>query len=526
MCFPSWLKFKPSKMKHYLKPLFPTFLLLFFASCDYLDDYYGGGDGDDSDDDDAVTEVDFSYSSTLQVGGDESAEISAFDPKTNKLFIVNVADSEISVFDISDLDSPIRLMSIPVSAGAPNSVAVNKGRLAVAIEADNKQADGRIEVYDTDDQMLEDTFQVGALPDMVTFSPDGKYLVAACEGEPNDDYTVDPKGAVAIIKLPSKQVRILEFDKFNADEEALEQAGFRVFGPNANLAMDVEPEYVAISDDSKYAWVTLQENNGVARVNLRNRRIEAILPLGYKDYSLPGNEIDPSDEDGKQELRSVPAFGTYHPDAIAYYKVNGTDYIVTANEGDAREYEGNPGFVEEDRIKDVVLDPMVFPDFATLQEDENLGRLKLTLVQGDTDGDGDYDELYTFGARSFSIWTGTGELVYDSGNDIASRTLDLTPAAFNGGDGRSDDKGAEPETVTIHEIAGKQILFVGLERNNQVMVYDISSPSAPEFLEILERDGDVGPEGLIVIDADDSPTGKDILVVANEVSGTISFYEN
>ena len=281
-----------------------------------------------------------------------------------------------------------------------------------------------------------------------------------------------------------------------------------------------------VSDDSRTAWVTLQENNGVAVVDLETKQITAIVPLGYKDYSLPGNEIDPSDRDGLQALRNVPVYGTYQPDAIAYYNVNGMDYVVTANEGDAREYEGDPGFVEEDRIKDVVLDPTVFPNFEALQEDANIGRLKLTLVQGDIDNDGDYDELYSYGARSFTIWSGDGQLVYDSGNDIAARTLELTPDAFNGGDGRSDDKGAEPEAVTIQEIGGKQIMFLGLERNNQIMVYDISNPSYPEFLQILYNDGDVGPEGVLAIDAEDSPTSKELLVVSNEVSGTVTFYEN
>ncbi|MDC6365667.1 MULTISPECIES: choice-of-anchor I family protein [Flavobacteriaceae] len=514
-------------MKNYLKLVVPTILLFTFFSCDKLDDYYGGGSDDDhSDDDGQMVEVDFSFHSTLQVGGDGASEISAFDPSTNKLFVVNVESNEISVFDISDLSNPVRLSSIVIGSGSPNSVDVSNCKLAVAVEAEDKQSNGYIQVYDTKDHTLKDSYMVGALPDMVAFSPNGKYIVSANEGEPNDDYTVDPKGSIAIIKVAAKQTTILDFESFNADEAALEAQGFRVFGPNATLAMDVEPEYVAISDNSKTAWVTLQENNGVAKVNLRNNKIEAILPLGYKDYSLPGNEIDPSDRDDKKELRSVPAFGTYHPDAIAYYKVNGMDYIVTANEGDAREYEGDPGFVEEDRVKDVVLDPTVFPDWETLQEDENLGRLKLTLTQGDIDNDGDYDEIYSFGARSFSIWSGNGQLVYDSGNDIATKTLELTPAAFNGDDGRSDDKGAEPEAVTIHEIGGKQILFLGLERNNQVMIYDISDPYAPEFIEILENSGDVGPEGLLIIDAEDSPTGKDLLVVSNEVSGTVTFYEN
>ncbi len=511
-------------MKKLATPLFCSLLLVFFYSCNHIDDFLGHGD---SGDDDEMAMVNFSYHSTLQVGGDGAAEISDFDPETQRLFVINAETDDVSVYDLTNLDNPVQLASLQCDIGdAPNSVAVSHGLVAVAVQAAVKQDNGYVLLFDTETLEFLWSIEVGALPDMVTFTPNGEYLVVANEGEPNDDYTNDPKGMVSIISVYGQECHHLDFEAFNAQEEALEAKGFRVFGPGATLAMDVEPEYVAVSDDSKTAWVTLQENNGVAVVNLQTKMIEAIVPLGYKDYSLPGNEIDPSDKDDKKELRSVPVYGTYHPDAIAYYKVNGMDYVITANEGDAREYEGDPGFVEEDRIKDVVLDPTVFPDFETLQANENLGRLKITLTKGDTDGDGDFDELYSFGARSFTIWSGQGQLVYDSGNDIAVKTLDLTPGAFNGDDGRSDDKGAEPEAVIVAEIGGKQIMFLGLERNNQTMVYDVTNPSAPEFIQILSTDGDVGPEGLLVIAAEDSPTGKELLVVSNEVSGTVTFYEN
>ncbi|NCO64771.1 MAG: alkaline phosphatase, partial [Flavobacteriales bacterium] len=168
----------------------------------------------------------------------------------------------------------------------------------------------------------------------------------------------------------------------------------------------------------------------------------------------------------------------------------------------------------------------IFPNFVELQKKENLGRLKITSTLGDVDNDGDYDKLYSFGARSFSVWTGNGQLVFDSGNDIATQTLALTPDRFNDDDGRSDDKGAEPESVEILKIKDKYILFVGLERNDQILVYDISNPTSPVFLNILSNSGDEAPEGLLAIPAKESPTGKDLLVVSNEDSGTVSFYEN
>lgn len=466
----------------------------------------------------------FKTSVTINGGGEGKSEISAYDKSTGKLFIVNVEDDEISVLNMSDLGNLVQETSIALPVGAPNSVAVSKGRLAVAQEAETKQDPGTILVYDTATNSLLSSYVVGSLPDMVTFSPNGRYIVSANEGEPNDDYTVDPEGTISIIDLEMGTVNTLDFNAFNSQESLLKDGGFRVFGPGANLAKDVEPEYVAISDNSNYAWVTLQENNGVAKVNLETKTIEAIYPLGFKDYSLPGNEIDPSDKDGGAYLNNWPVFGMYQPDAIDYVKINGMDLVITANEGDARDYDG---FSEEIRAEDIALDADMFPVSNDYLNKEKLGRLKITNTLGNLDDDPQYEALYNYGARSFTIWTGDGQMVYDSGSDIAQKTLDLTPQWFNGGDGRSDDKGAEPESIEILKVAGnKYILFVGLERNNQVMVYDITNPYAPEFLDILSHSGDVGPEGVLAISDKDSPSGKDLLVVSNEVSGTVTIYEN
>lgn len=489
-------------------------------SCDQLDDFGGGGsNGDDN------LDINFEVRTTIQVGGEGASEITAYDAINQKLFVVNVESNELSIFNISDIDAPIQMPSIELSSyGVPNSVAISKSLLAVAVEAPVKQDPGFVLVFNTKTQTLLNSYTVGPLPDMVTFSPNGKYIVVANEGEPNDDYTVDPKGSVGIINVYTGQIDVLEFDSFNNQETILEENGFRVFGPGADLATDVEPEYITISKDSKTAWVSLQENNGLARVNLQSKQIEAIYPLGYKDYSLAGNEIDASDKDDKKELLNWPVFGMYQPDAIEYVKIKGSEYIITANEGDARDYVG---FSEERRGDDLTLDEIVFPDASTLLAEENLGRIKVTTTLGDTDHDGDYDEIYSYGGRSFSVWSTNGQLLYDSGNEIAKVTLDLTPDRFNDGDKRSDDKGAEPESVEVLNIKNKKwILFVGLERTDQILVYDITNPLSPSFIQILSNPGDEAPEGVLAIQAKQSPTRKDLLVVSNEDSGTVTIYEN
>ncbi|MDG1730693.1 MAG: choice-of-anchor I family protein [Algibacter sp.] len=471
------------------------------------------------------TEVNFQYKTTINIGGEGASEISAYDAITKKLFTVNVESNQISVNNISNLDATVLEEPIDLSAfGAPNSVAIYDGKLAVAVEADPKQNPGKILVYNTSDNTLLNQYTVGALPDMVTFSKDGKLIISANEGEPNDDYTVDPEGSISVIDLSDDSVTTLDFTSFNSQESSLEAQGFRVFGPEATLAQDVEPEYITVSEDSNTAWVSLQENNGIAKVNLITKTIEAIYPLGYKDYNITGNEIDASDEDGVTALKNWPVLGMYQPDAITSANIGGIEYIFSANEGDSRDYDG---FSEEERVDDLTLDETVYPFVNDFQNEINLGRLKTTLTLGDADNDGDVDQIYSFGARSFSVWSGNGNLLYDSGNSIAKETLAETPSRFNDGDKRSDDKGAEPEAVEILNIGNERyILFVGLERNDQVMVYDVTNPTAPKYMAILSHTGDEAPEGLFVIPAIDSPNGKDLLVVSYEDSGTVSFYEN
>lgn len=471
------------------------------------------------------TEVNFQYKATINVGGAGASEISAYDPSTKKIFIVNVESQQLSVFDISDLNNPKQETPIALSTyGSPNSVAVFDGKLAVAVEAITKQNAGKILLYDTKNNSLLNEFTVGALPDMVTFSKDGKLLISANEGEPNDEYTVDPDGSISIIDIAKNIVTTLDFAAFENQKAALISKGFRIFGKNASFAQDIEPEYVTVSEDSKTAWVSLQENNGIAKVNLVSKTIEAIYPLGFKDFNIPGNELDASDKDDVKELKNWPIKGIYMPDGITSVSMNGTNYIISANEGDSRDYKG---FSEEERIGKLTLDPQKFPASFDYQNNKNLGRLKITTTMGDTDNDGDYDELYTYGARSFSVWSGSGNLIYDSGNSIAKETLALTLPIFNDNDGRSDDKGGEPESVEILNLNNQRyILFVGLERNDQVLMYDITNPASPIFLNILSHSGDEAPEGLLVIKASESPTGKDLLVVSNEDSGTVSFYEN
>lgn len=480
-----------------------------------------GADGKDAEIIKPISQLSFSKIGSFTNGDDEAyAEISAFDPITKKLFIANSEENEVSVLDLTDATNPVKLSSITLTAN-PNSVAVHNGVLAVAVENDDKQANGTIETYNTDTQASVQSYTTGALPDMVTFSPDGKYLISANEGEPNDDYDVDPEGSITIVEIATGVVTQVAFT-------GLTNPGndFRVFGPGATLEQDVEPEYIAVSEDSKTAFISLQENNGMAIVDLDSKTITKIVGLGTKNYNIAGNEIDASDRDGiSGNLKNWNVLSFYMPDAIDYFTTNGNGYIVSANEGDSRDYDG---YSEEERVKDLDLDTDAYPNADELQEDENIGRLKITTANG-KNSDGKYDQIYGYGARSFSIWNTDGERVYDSGSEISRRTLALAPYAFNQDegevDGRSDDKGAEPEAVKTLKIGDETMLFVGLERASGILVYNVTNPLNPEFITWLYDGDDIAPEGLTVVDKADSPTGNYLMISTNEVSSTVAIYE-
>lgn len=919
---------------------------------------------------------------TYQAGGAGSAEIVAYDAASRRLFVVNAATSTVDILNVRDPRSPVKVATIDTAKfGSPNSVAVHDGLVAVAIESKPKTEVGRVALYDVKGNLLA-AVRVGSLPDMVTFTPDGKYVLVANEGEPSGYGAgeVDPEGSVSILRVPKNltqvrklrdsDVRTAGFRQFNGKETELRAQGIRIYGPGANAAQDFEPEYIAVSEDSRRAYVTLQENNAIAEIDIEQARVVKLRPLGFKDYSatpqvtatyewkqrpsigttaagqtlrlggfsglayegvtgdgklrfithtdrgpngeptdirrpfllpkfnprvvrftldpangkfelteqialraqdgrllsgvsntalstdtnqpyndeipvdlrdqvlpldplggdfegivvaadgsfwmadeyrpsiyhfsksgrlierlipagthaaagvptpapgvagkfgaeaLPaviaqrrqnrgfeaiaiqdgklyawvqsplrnpatlGNstlnamqnvrvvEFDPgtratrqflyvmdntpatgpddtradkigdavavpgggflvlerdddsvakdaletidkkvyamslegatdisavgsfvvggvtksvdqmtadelaavgvvpaskrlhvdlaqagyagvekveglalldsgqlalindndfgvagividnttgrftlapgyvpeevvlgivnvpgldaSDRDERIDIRSWPVFGMYQPDAIAAFTAGRgaarARYLITANEGDARDW---PGFAEEARVGSLSLDPTAFPDAADLQRNANLGRLNVTKSLGDVDGDGDYDALYTLGGRSFSIWGLDGSLVFDSGSDFERIIAARNPEYFNASnddrafDSRSDNKGPEPEAVTVGTVGERTYAFIGLERMSGIMIYDVTQPRSPVFVDYVNnRDfsvepataaaaRDLGPEGVIFIDAKDSPTRAPLLVVANEVSGTVTLY--
>lgn len=475
------------------------------------------------------------------------AEIAAYDPKTKHVFITNGQSNALDIIKISSAGKFEFVVSIDLSAfgDGPNSVAVGNDLVALTVDGtqntDGTYNEGKVVFFDAYGNLKRQII-VGHIPDMVTFTPNGKYAIIANEAEPNADYTFDPEGSISIIDANDFSVRTADFRNFNENIHP----DVRIFGPGATVAQDLEPEYIGVSHNSQTAFVSLQENNAMAVVDLKSATVTDIYPLGTKDFSLEKNAFDASNKDGGINMQSWPVKGFYMPDAIATYKFRDQTLIVSANEGDARDYNG---FSEEARVKDLNLDPLAFPNASELQKEENLGRLKITTANGDANKDGLYEEIYAYGARSFSIWNEKGKLIYDSKDDFERILADILPEHFNSTndegmsfDNRSDDKGPEPEGLTLGRIGEKTYAFIGLERIGGVMVYDITNPYRPvyksyinnrnfdvEFDEDNQTDflkaGDLGPEGLLFIQAKSSSTGTDLLLVANEVSGTTSLFE-
>ena len=456
--------------------------------------------------------------------GEAQAEIAAFHARSKRVFATNPEANRLDIYDFADPTAPTLIESVDLApfGGGPNSVAVSKrGVVAVAVEADDKTDPGTVEFLDTAGERLCGV-AVGALPDMLTFTDSERALLVANEGEPSDDGLADPEGSVSVLDLgrgPCRaRVRTAGFDRTPLLN------GPRIVTAGNTPSKDFEPEYIATAGG--LAWVTIQEANAIGLLDIDRARFLYVRGLGYKDHGRAENALDPNDRDGPL-LGSFPnVFGMYQPDAIAAYSSRRGIHLVTANEGDARE---NDVTEEESRVSDLMLDPAAFPGGAGA-----LARLNVTTTQGDTDGDGDYDELYAFGARSMSVLDRFGRVRFDTGSELERFVRDQDPTTFNANhslvpqvDNRSDNKGPEPEAVAVGEVRGTTYAFLGAERQGGIFAYDLDARPGQALLAgyVNTRPDDRGPEGALFIEKRDSPTRKPLLLVTNEVTGTIAAFE-
>lgn len=438
----------------------------------------------------------WTYSHALTGAAGQTSEIAAFDSVTNSLWVAGVAG-----VDVLDATNGSLIQHIDTTMfGSINSVAINNGVAAFAIESStDRTAPGVIKFFDTGTRALSagvNSVTVGALPDMLTFTPDGTRLLVANEATPTaySDVTLDPVGSVSIIDMNSRAVIA------TAGFAGVTQTGSFL---RTNTGMDFEPEYITVNAAGTKAYVSLQEANGMAVLDLNTNTFSSVIGLGVKDFSAAGNSIDPTDRDyvsgssgpTKQELRSAAVKGLYQPDGMAAYEADGETFIVMANEGDTREDDGDKA-----RASTLSGTPT------------DLKRLNISTT------DSTAGNLVTFGARSFSIRDKDGNVVFDSGNQLDAKAIEL--GIYD--DTRSDDKGVEPEGVELMTIGDKTYAFIGLERTTKsaVAIYDVTDPANASFMDMIVTDGDIAPEGMEGF----IMGGMHYLAIANEVSGTTTVY--
>jgi 5'-nucleotidase len=471
---------------------------------------------------------------TKKEGG---SEILAYDKTSGKIFVTNGDANQIDILSLDKTTKKLsKVSSIDLSSYGTgvNSVAVKANHVAVAVEngdkiVGKKQLKGKIVIFDTNGKYIKD-ITVGYLPDAVTFNEDGSKIVVSNEGEPNGKYSVDPIGSVGIITVATGKYTDINFSNATLTD-AKDGTKVRLGKtPSNDQAKDLEPEYATVVNG--YAYVTLQENNAIAKVDINNEKLVYVKSLGTKSYEVSSNNTIDIEEDGIISMKSFDAlFALYQPDTIASYVIDGKTYLVTANEGDGREYEykengeKKTSFIDEAKIKKLKLDEKIAKTF------EKDNDLKVMTDLGDIDGDGDYDKLYTYGGRSFSIWDENGDLVWDSKDEISKLVAKYEPELFNQDEGekdkRSGNKGAEPEALTVGKVNGKTFAFVGLERQSSIVVYNITNPSSPKFTNYIKLDEKkhVSPEGMQFVPASESITGNALLLIASEMSGSTLIYE-
>ncbi len=477
------------------------------------------------------------------------AEIVKYNKDNGKLYLVNGSTQPASL-EIVSLgadgsllkDKQINVEDLASTGGFLygdlTSVDINTKtkQVVVAVQEQDHAKAGKVLVLDYDGGLIR-SYETGIQPDMVKYTSDGRYILTADEGEPRTETAPDPEGSITIIDTLSGEVSQLKFDDPSIIDDQVHIRGLveadgqiRSTGIKDDAIRDLEPEYIALSEDELTAYVALQENNAIAVVDIASKQIQSVRGLGYKDFNQPENQLDLL-KDGEIKFENVPFYGMYMPDGIATYSVNGQQYILSANEGDATGWDDRSNESDIGKMKSN-LDP-------SSPAAQFLAGKGTTYDKVEVASDMGNEGLYLYGGRSFSIWNAANlSQMYDSGSDFEKITAERLPNHFNASndktdlDSRSAKKGPEPEYVAVGKVGQKTLAFVGLERIGGVMTYDVTNPSDPTFLNYINTrdfnggiESDSGPEGLDFIPAADSKTGRPLLLVANEVSGTVALLE-
>ena len=440
--------------------------------------------------------------------------------------VIGSKQSYLITLQENSIDETKLTYDLPEADKAESDISPDGTKLAAAVQHADYATAGIVAVFDCkDDGSLENPqyFTVGVQPDMVTFA-NNDTILSADEGEPRNGFgtdTQDPKGSVSVISLTGKTSQQVYFNGFTAEELTAKNILIgKVNGEILSPEADLEPEYIAVSSDDKTAYVSLQEANAVAVLNIAEKKFTGIYSVGFEDYSqVP---VDKNSKDTQYEAKIyADIVGARMPDGIALYENAGKTYLVTANEGDSRVWAEKTPNEYSNETKDATI---------TGKKITFLDPEKCAGLPNDKE-----NEKVLYGGRSFTIFEvnadGLNE-VYDSKDDFERITAEYIPDHFNCSndnidkDDRSGKKGPEPENVTIGTVNGKTYAFIAIERIGGIMVYDITDPAKAEFVNYInsrefasEIQGDVSPEGLCFVE---NQNGKITYTSAKQSVATVS----
>lgn len=464
--------------------------------------------------------------------GETGAEYAAFDGDSKLLYVVGRSEGVVRL-DLEDPSHPRVAGILPVKGA--NCVAIADGVVAVAADPFGGSRPGLIHLFTSDNGQRISTVEVGYGPDMCVFTPDGRHLVVACEGEMDADH--DHPGSIVLIECPPggepRLDKKIDFHSFDSRKDELVRDGVYFALDDRPVSQQFEPEFITVDPSGATAWVGLQENNAIATIDLRSGRIVHIQGLGYQEFDRDGCAIDADSSDGRIRPIALPIKGLFQPDGILMWENAGRRFIATANEGDPRKHETSS--LEE--LANSRL-PASKAARSLVEAKPGLARLEVASVGIPERLE---DEIVVLGGRSVSIWevreSGRLDRIWDSGSSFEQmlpasivRTAADPADTESQLDTRSRKRGPEPEGLAMGIVEGRHLLFVSLERASGVAIIDVTRPDHPEITGLFnarERIGeetvdllDIGPEGLLFVPADQNVTGEPLLVICNEISGT------
>jgi len=477
---------------------------------------------------------------TPDAAGDMEGDVQ-YNRDNQKAYVANGKEGILSVFPMQEDGTLGKEQKINVKTMIPGftygdmmgiDIDTVHDRIAVSLQAADYKSNGQIAILSYDGTLLA-YYEAGVQPGMVVFTKDGNKLLSANEGEPRNGYgsgEEDPAGSVTIIDFGQEtpQAATVGFASFDSEKLAGKGVLFsKIGGSILSAEKDLEPEDIVITDDGSKAYVSLQEANAVAVLDLNQNRFTEIKSLGFTDLSKTENAVDVQ-EDGKYSPKQYKdAYAVRMPDGLALFEQGGKTYLLTANEGSPKEWgtKGKDGYFTNDAMKNLSATDGT--------EGNKVHALDSQVTAGLEEG-----KTYLFGGRSFSIFDTEGmELVYDSANEIEKKTAETFGAYFNCSDAdnvcdsQSPKSGPEPGTATVGKVGGRTYAFIGLGQIGGIMVYDVTVPNESKFVSYINsRDfsgkvaGDVSPEELDFVLANDAAGKQPMVLAACDGSGTLAGY--